>query len=132
MSTRFAAVVAASLLAVGCGGGSDSGSAETSDAPAATPAATAQAAGLDGEALFQEKTCNVCHAFGSRMVGPDLAGVTDRRSKDWILAMMLKTDSMLANDSVAMALLDEYGTPMLPAPMSQEEAEAIYAHLVGK
>lgn len=131
MSTRFAALVAASLLAVGCGGGGESAEG-TAEAPESPAAAAEASSAVDGEALFQEKTCNVCHAFGSRMVGPDLSGVTERRSREWIVALLLHTDSMLNNDPDAMALLEEYGTPMLPAQMTAEEADAIYEYLVGK
>ena len=37
-----------------------------------------------GEQLFQS-TCSACHSIGGgRLVGPDLAGVIDRRSQVWL------------------------------------------------
>ena len=36
-----------------------------------------------GEEIFQSK-CSACHSIGGgRRVGPDLAGVMERRTKDW-------------------------------------------------
>ncbi|MEO0224254.1 MAG: c-type cytochrome, partial [candidate division WOR-3 bacterium] len=85
-----------------------------------------------GKKLFSEKGCNTCHNITEqRLVGPGLKGVAQRRTKDWIIAMIYKTDSMLNNDPIAKQLLKEYNNVrMIPLkPVSKEEAEAIYEYL---
>lgn len=64
-----------------------------------------------GETLF-ETYCAACHKFGERYVGPDLAGVTERRAPEWVMNMILNTDEMIFNDDIAYELLAEYMTPM--------------------
>ena len=59
---------------------------------AAAPMAFADAA--KGEALFSDKgttKCLVCHAFGKKVVGPDLAGVGQRHTKPWIVKWLTDT-----------------------------------------
>jgi hypothetical protein len=41
-----------------------------------------------GEELFKNKgvtKCMICHAIGKKVVGPDLAGVSKRHTKAWIV-----------------------------------------------
>lgn len=40
----------------------------------------------DGETLFMREKCFDCHSFKGRggAIGPELTGVTGRRSRDWI------------------------------------------------
>jgi mono/diheme cytochrome c family protein len=66
-----------------------------------------------GARLFR-KRCSACHAItGESRVGPDLAGVTERRDYRWIGAMILSPDSMTREDSVARSLKEEFGVQML-------------------
>ncbi len=66
-----------------------------------------------GSRIFR-KRCSACHAItGESRVGPDLAGVTRRRSFAWIRAMVLRPDSMTTHDPVARALKEEYRVQML-------------------
>lgn len=77
------------------------------------------------------KRCSGCHAItaASRM-GPDLAGVTFRRSYAWMRAMMLAPDSMTAHDSVAVALKRRYKVQMLlPGGVSAAQARAVIEFL---
>jgi mono/diheme cytochrome c family protein len=86
-----------------------------------------------GEQLFTAKGCIGCHTVGGgRLTGPDLQGVTERRSYDWIVAMITNPDSMLRVDPVAKQLLGEYMTPMLNTNTTREEARAIYEYLRSK
>ena len=65
-----------------------------------------------GAWLFQHN-CSACHYLGAvSMIGPDLAGVTERRSLEWIAAMIRKPDSMLVADTIAQRLLQQYQVPM--------------------
>ena len=40
-----------------------------------------------GEEIYNTKSkgkCAVCHKFGKKLVGPDLTGVTQRTTKEWL------------------------------------------------
>lgn len=66
-----------------------------------------------GARLF-ERHCAACHAVtGEQKLGPNLAGVTERREPGWIQAMVLNPDSMTREDPVASALKASYGVPMV-------------------
>lgn len=130
------------LLTFGCGGeqggGGDESAAEPSEEPAVLGGAGAVAPSgsvdaelaAQGEELFRTRACIGCHTLGGgRLTGPDLQGVTERRTFDWIVAMVMNPDSMVKSDSIAKALFAEYMTPMLPARVTQEEAAAIYEFL---
>lgn len=77
-----------------------------------------------GEELF-EATCVACHQVDSKMIGPPMKGVLDRRSPEWVMNMILNTDEMLDKDEVASALLEEFGSPMTYMGTSEEEAREI-------
>lgn len=85
-----------------------------------------------GKQLFASKGCNACHNITEqRSVGPGLKGVTQRRTKEWIIAMTINPDSMLNNDPIAKQLLKEYNNVrmVLVQPVNKQEAEAIYEYL---
>lgn len=142
ISWHAATVLLTAAALAACGGGepgSDGGQERpAARAPAdggegsggAAPARDPEQLALEGEELFQAKGCNACHTMGrGRLVGPDLLGVTDRREKDWIEAMIVKPDSMLQNDPEAKQLLSEYYTPMTSMGVTPEQAEALYQYL---
>jgi mono/diheme cytochrome c family protein len=79
-----------------------------------------------GEALMSARGCTACHTVGGgRLVGPDLAGVTERRSAEFIMAMIVNPDSMLANDATARELLGQYFTPMSNQGVTPEDSRAL-------
>lgn len=135
----------AALVAVACGGGGDAGGEPGSGAaPPPAPASEAGAlmslesfpAELDpalaerGAELFQTKGCVACHTVGGgRLVGPDLAGVTDRREPGWLAAQILEPDSMIRNDPIARDLFAEYMTPMSDQGLTVEETRAVLEFL---
>ena len=48
-----------------------------------------------GEQLFQT-TCFACHTIGGgRLVGPDLAGVHELRSQEWLEQFVLSSQTMI-------------------------------------
>ncbi len=142
MKARHSAVLMLLAMAAGCGGGEgapaqtggeEAGEMATAEmaAPmeAPTGAVNAELAG-QGESLFQTKGCVGCHTVGGgRLTGPDLDGVTERREFGWLMAMVVRPDSMLQNDDAAKELLAEYMTPMVNMGVTHEEALAIYEYL---
>jgi nitrite reductase (NO-forming) len=90
--------------------------------PQPTDAAAAQ-----GKLDFESK-CFACHSMGNgRKLGPDLAGVTKRRSADWIERWLKSPEEMLAKDDQAKALLKEYNN--VPMPNQNLSAQEIRQYL---
>lgn len=84
----------------------------------------------DAGAWYFQRNCVACHAVGGGDgVGPDLAGVTERRSMRWIEAMIRRPDSMVVADSVARALLARYQVPMLDRQLDGARIMAILEFL---
>ena len=73
--------------------------------------------------------CTACHKIKKRYIGPALKGITERRSSEWIMNMILNADEMLKSDPVAKALIAEYNAPMAHQQISEEEARAILEYL---
>lgn len=83
-----------------------------------------------GQTLWQNRGCAGCHAIGKRNIAPDLAGVTQRRSREWLVNWLKDTEGMLQTDSVAMALLKEYkGAKMPNQKLSEQDTDAIIAFI---
>ncbi len=68
-----------------------------------------------GRALFV-KTCAACHSIGGGdRIGPDLAGVTTRRSTDWLVRFIVSPSAMIkSGDQTALALLEQYKGLRMP------------------
>ncbi len=78
-----------------------------------------------GETEFKAK-CTACHKISKRHIGPGLKGVTERRSPEWIMNMILNPEEMVQKDPIAKKLLVEYnGAPMANQNLSEEEARSI-------
>jgi protein SCO1/2 len=69
----------------------------------------------NGQRLFASK-CSACHGLGQGdKVGPDLAGVTARRSRNWLMHYISEPDALLAaGDPVATALYRQYKEVRMP------------------
>ena len=69
---------------------------------------------LQGKLDFESK-CLACHSMGEgKKLGPDLAGVTKKRSEDWLRRWMKEPEKMLQTDATAKALLKEYNNIPMP------------------
>ncbi|GEO05024.1 hypothetical protein AAE02nite_26880 [Adhaeribacter aerolatus] len=83
-----------------------------------------QALADKGKAVFESK-CTACHKFGERYVGPDLAGVTERRKPEWIMNMVLNPQEMVQQDPTAKELLGEFMTQMPNQNLTEDEARSV-------
>jgi len=77
-----------------------------------------------GEAYFNG-VCIACHQVDKRFIGPPMKGITELRSPEWIMNMILNTNEMLEEDPVAKALLEEFGSPMVYMGTTEEEAREL-------
>ncbi|RTL81422.1 MAG: c-type cytochrome [Hyphomicrobiales bacterium] len=69
-----------------------------------------------GQAMFT-KLCTPCHSIGGGdRVGPDLAGVVERRPREWLEEFIMFPDRMRQRkDPETMALLARYPKALMPA-----------------
>ncbi len=81
-----------------------------------------------GKSLFEEK-CMSCHRLDSRLVGPALQDVANKRSPEFIMNMMLNSSVMTEQDPIARALLNVYHIPMVVPGISKNQARAILEYL---
>jgi protein SCO1 len=68
-----------------------------------------------GQYLFQSR-CSVCHTLGGGdKIGPDLAGVTTRRERQWVARYLSAPDKLRAEgDPIALELSKKYKTVRMP------------------
>ena len=79
----------------------------------ATPTPTDPEA-VQGKLAFESK-CLACHSVGQgKKLGPDLAGVTQRRSDAWLTRWLQAPEKMLASDADAQAMLKEFNNVPMP------------------
>jgi len=75
--------------------------------------------------LIYELKCSACHKWESPYVGPPLKGITERRSPEWIMNMILNPVEMTKKDPIAKKLLDEYHSQMTYQDVKEDEARAL-------
>lgn len=75
-------------------------------------------AAVPGEQNFQQ-LCGVCHTIGSgKLVGPDLAGVQERRSQAWLETFVKSPQAMInSGDADAVAIFAEFNQLPMPDPL---------------
>jgi len=75
-----------------------------------------------GEQVFNT-TCFACHTIGGgRLVGPDLAGVHERRSQEWLESFIKSSQAVIKDgDAEAVALFEEYSSLLMPDSLASDE-----------
>ncbi len=99
--------------------------------PAHSKGPTMSAAEQQGGKIFREK-CTACHTIGKgKLIGPDLSGVTTRRTGSWLQRQIKEPDRMIAEkDPIVMELLKaSNNVPMVPLGLNDAEVEAVIAYL---
>lgn len=76
-----------------------------------------------GRAISDVK-CAACHKYETeeRLVGPGYLNLTNRRTPEWIMNMILNVEVMLDRDPIAQKLLEECLVRMPNQNISKEEA----------
>ncbi|MFK5856139.1 MAG: cytochrome c [Bacteroidota bacterium] len=73
--------------------------------------------------------CTACHKFKKRYVGPAMLGVTQRRTPEWVMNMIINPELMLKENDAAKALFAEYLAPMANQNINENDARAIFEYL---
>jgi mono/diheme cytochrome c family protein len=83
-----------------------------------------------GERLYARMNCGRCHTIGAGyMDGPDLEGVTDRRTFSWIIALLTDTENMIQIDPDLQQLRMEHFVDMPNLDLSASDARALHTYL---
>lgn len=86
----------------------------------------------DGATLFQP--CAACHSIGGGpMIGPDLKGITQRRTNEWLIRFIQSPSEMLkSGDAQAIAVFKEFNNvPMPNSALTAEQINKILEHIDG-
>lgn len=69
----------------------------------------------NGEAVFKQN-CSACHSVGKgRLVGPDLKGVTSKRTEEWLTKFIKSSQGLIkSGDADAKAIFEEFGKITMP------------------
>jgi len=85
-----------------------------------------------GEALFHQR-CAACHSLGGgdRPTGPDLAGVTERRDRQWLVDFIADPAAVIAGgDPIAAELLTRFNNLKMPnLQLDPGQVDALLAFL---
>ncbi|MCB9260742.1 MAG: cytochrome c [Ignavibacteriales bacterium] len=81
-----------------------------------------------GRKLFDEK-CAQCHKLDERYTGPALRGVTERRTPEYIMNMILNPEEMTKRHPEAKKLLAIHANQMTFQNVTQENARALLEFL---
>ena len=90
--------------------------------------------GLSGEEIFKTK-CMLCHTYGEgKKIGPDLKGVTKKRSPDWMKSMIKDPQAWVKTDAEAKKLFEEFkNVPMVVVPpLKDAEIKGVIDYLKKK
>ena len=84
----------------------------------------------EGEQIFQAE-CQQCHAVGAEVLGPDLAGVNERRDEDWLISFIRNSQRMIRDgDELANELYEEYNQMVMPAvDLNDREIRSVLAYI---
>ncbi|WP_245869179.1 c-type cytochrome [Pontibacter ramchanderi] len=88
-----------------------------------------EALAAEGKSIFEGK-CSACHQLSDqKVVGPGMAGVTERRKPEWIMNMVINPEEMTKKDPTAKKLLAEHLTQMTNQNINEQDARAILEFL---
>ena len=81
-----------------------------------------------GKQIFQ-KACAACHSIGAgKLVGPDLAGVSDKRPEDWLIKFIRSPQALVnSGDKTAKDLFEEFKMPMPDQALSDDQIKKVLA-----
>ena len=83
-----------------------------------------------GDALFKGQ-CAQCHAVNEVVVGPALAGISQRRPVSWLIPWIKNSSKVVASgDEYAVELYNKYGKQQMPSfALSDQEVKSILTYI---
>lgn len=85
-----------------------------------------------GQKVFKDRGCGACHQFGTKLVGPDLVGVTQRRSVTWIARQIAAPERMTREDPVAKQLYQDLMVQMTNQKVPPDELAPLISYLASE
>jgi cytochrome c551/c552 len=74
-------------------------------------------------------TCTGCHKYDEKYVGPALGQVTKRRTPEYVMNMILDTETMVDKDDTVKCMLQTYLMKMPNMQVDEKDARAVLEHL---
>lgn len=81
-----------------------------------------------GKSTFTS-VCTACHNLDKKMVGPPLREITEQRTPEFIMNMLLNTPEMQNKDPEVKKLIAEYKVLMAIPKLNQDQARALLEYL---
>lgn len=99
------------------------------EVPYPPPATTEE--GKQGRYVFMNRGCNTCHRVGGgNLIGPDLAGVTQRRNDQWLVAWLKDPAAMVAKTPDLQTWSHDFGDIIMPNQnLSDDDAKNLIAYM---
>ncbi|MCU0426224.1 MAG: c-type cytochrome [Candidatus Kapabacteria bacterium] len=82
----------------------------------------------NGTQIF-DVTCTGCHKYDEKYVGPALGDVTKRRTPEYIMNMILDTETMIEKDDTVKCMLQTYLMKMPNMQVDEKDARSVLEHL---
>lgn len=83
-----------------------------------------------------QQSCAMCHTIGGGpLAGPDLAGISERRERSWLIRFIVEPQAVIdSGDSAAQEMVDQYQGMVMPAlpGMTPERASALVDYVAGQ
>lgn len=87
-----------------------------------------------GETLFRAN-CSTCHRVYGKLTGPELAGVNERRTEEWLISWIKNAPAMIASgDPIGLELDAEYPAAMMTAfpQLGDDDVKNILAYVTAE
>ncbi len=85
----------------------------------------------EGQTLFKSK-CTTCHSVTKKVVGPALAGMTERHDEEWLVKWIRNSQAMVASgDPTAVQIFEENNNLVMTAftDLSDDQIKSIIAYV---
>jgi len=83
-----------------------------------------------GRILFDDKSCSDCHTLGEAEMAPDLMGVLDRRTEDWLMMQITQPEWMNDHDPITRQLISDFDLEMIETGVEEADARALLHFLL--
>ncbi len=83
-----------------------------------------------GRVLFDDKSCSDCHTLGEAEMAPDLLGVLDRRTEDWLMMQITQPEWMNEHDPITRQLISDFDLEMIETGVEGADAKALLHFLL--